>query len=64
MKKGIRILSLAAALVLSLVMFTGCASSAEGDSDAPSTKRISMTVGIPVDENDAEWADWQSVLSS
>lgn len=65
MKKGIKILSLVTALVLSLLLVAGCASSGkETSGDESVGKRFTMTVGIPVDENDAEWSDWSGVISS
>lgn len=64
MKKVIKLLSLIMAMVLCLTMFTACNSSnnEEGTEDEETLKPFTMTIGIPVDENDSEWADWESVL--
>ncbi len=64
MKKAIRLISLLMALILGLCMFTGCSNEGEGSLEEPKLETYKMTIGIPVGPNDAEWADWESVLST
>ncbi len=61
MKKVIKLASLLMALILIVTTMSGCSLFVGGAED-PETVRLSIKIGVPVDENDPEWVDWQDQL--
>ncbi len=64
MKKAIKMISLLAALILALSMFSGCTTSGDGSTGEDELEVLSITVGIPVDSSDPEWSEWEPVLTT
>lgn len=58
MKKATKLICMLMVLILSLTMFSGCASKL-GDDEMP----LDLTIGIPVSAQDEAFANWQSHLA-
>ncbi|MBQ3084422.1 MAG: extracellular solute-binding protein [Clostridia bacterium] len=61
MKKTVKLISLLMAMILTVTALSGC-SLFGGAAEDPETVKLSVKMGLPVDEKDPEYADWKEQL--